>query len=75
MAKPILEDKPYTGPVTYKTSVYTDLLREMKPGQSFVVDIKEAASVRNVTYKKEFAEHHYKSVRENETLMRFYRIS
>lgn len=75
MAKPIIEDVPFTEEIHFKTEEYSQLLREVKPGQSFVVSLNDAPTVRNVTYKKEFAEQQYKSRKEDKDHIRFFRLS
>jgi hypothetical protein len=74
MNKPIIEDVPFSEPVFFKTDVFAEVIREMKPGQSFVVSLNDAPIVRNVTYKKEFAEYKFKSRKEDTDNIRFFRI-
>lgn len=70
-----IEDVPFTDDIYPKTEKFTALLRLVQPGQSFVVPLNDAPTLRNVTYKKEFAEQVYKSRKEDKENIRFFRIS
>ena len=70
-----IENVPFTDNINFKSDEYTEFLREVQAGQSFVVPMNDAPTVRNVTHKKEFEEQTYKSRKEDNEHIRFYRIS
>jgi hypothetical protein len=70
-----IENIPYTDTSTYKTTIYEEAVDKIEPNQSLLATINDAQTVRNVMNKKKYENKVFKSKKEDQHNIRFFRLS